>query len=96
MSERENKGQRGEVERQRRRRRKSDREGEKSETEIPEFPKPRAPALRFGSMNLISRVWVHGSIGERCVGSSPALHLGKRYNPLGYLLSSLLQKWFET
>ena len=32
--------------------------------EIPEFPKPLAPALRFGSMNPISRVWAHGSMGE--------------------------------
>ena len=31
--------------------------------EIPEFPKPLAPALRFGSMNPISRLlgrWAHG------------------------------------
>ena len=30
------------------------------EREIPEFPKPRAPALRFGSMNPITRLLVHG------------------------------------
>ena len=34
------------------------------EREIPDFPKPRAPALRFGSMNPISRFWGHGSMGE--------------------------------
>ena len=28
--------------------------------EIPEFPKPPAPALRFGSMNPITRLLVHG------------------------------------
>ena len=38
------------------------------EREIPEFPKPRAPALRFGSMNPISRVlgpWEHGGKLQR-------------------------------
>ena len=33
--------------------------------EIPEFPKPLAPALRFGSMNPISRIWGRSSTGER-------------------------------
>ena len=42
------------------------------EREIPEFPKPQAPALRFGSMNSISRVWGHGSMGESCNGPNPA------------------------
>ena len=42
--------------------------------EIPDFPKPLAPALRFGSMNLISRVLGHGSMGgESCNGPNPAL-----------------------
>ena len=35
------------------------------EREIPEFPKPLAPALRFGSMNPISRIWGRSSAGER-------------------------------
>ena len=38
------------------------------EREIPDFPKPRAPALRFGSMNPISRVlgtWQHGGTLQR-------------------------------
>ena len=33
--------------------------------EIPEFPKPLAPALRFGSMNPISRILGRSSAGER-------------------------------
>ena len=36
--------------------------------EIPDFPKPPAPALRFGSMNPISRVsrpWEHGGKLQR-------------------------------
>ena len=36
--------------------------------EIPDFPKPPAPALRFGSMNSISRVlgpWEHGGKLQR-------------------------------
>ena len=53
------------------------------ELEIPEFPKPPAPALRFGSMNPISRVWGHGSIGESCNGPNPAWYLGKSYNLRG-------------
>ena len=32
--------------------------------EIPEFPKPLAPALRFGSMNPISRILGRSSMGE--------------------------------
>ena len=32
---------------------------------LPEFPKPLAPALRFGSMNPISRIWGRSSTGER-------------------------------
>ena len=38
------------------------------EREIPDFPKPPAPALRFGSMNSISRVlgpWEHGGKLQR-------------------------------
>ena len=35
------------------------------EREIPEFPKPPAPALRFGSMNPISRILGRSSTGER-------------------------------
>ena len=53
------------------------------EREIPDFPKPLAPALRFGSMNPISRVsrpWEHG---ESCNGPNPAWYLGKSYNPGG-------------
>ena len=46
--------------------------------EIPEFPKPLAPALRFGSMNPISRVWVHGSVGERRTWWNSALYLDKK------------------
>ena len=63
------------------------------EREIPEFPKPPAPALRFGSMNPISRVWGHGSMGKSCNGPNPAWYLGKSYNPGGVSSSSLLQKW---
>ena len=51
--------------------------------EIPDFPKPRAPALRFGSMNPISRVLGHGSMGESYNGPNPALYMGKSYNPGG-------------
>ena len=39
------------------------------EREIPDFPKPPAPALRFGSMNPITRVlgpWEHGGKLQRC------------------------------
>ena len=50
------------------------------EREIPDFPKPPAPALRFGSMNPISRVLGHGSMGESCNGPNPAWYLGKSYN----------------
>ena len=32
---------------------------------LPEFPKPLAPALRFGSMNPISRILGRSSTGER-------------------------------
>ena len=32
---------------------------------LPEFPKPLAPALRFGSMNPISRILGRSSAGER-------------------------------
>ena len=39
--------------------------------EIPDFPKPLAPALRFGSMNPISTIWGHGSRGENCKGPNP-------------------------
>ena len=46
--------------------------------EIPEFPKPLAPALRFGSMNPITRVWVHGSMVERRTWWNSALFLGKK------------------
>ena len=60
------------------------------EREIPEFPKPRVPALRFGSMNPISRLWVRGSVGETCNGPNRAWYLGKSYNPGG---GTLLQKW---
>ena len=38
------------------------------EREIPDFPKPRAPALRFGSMNPISTIlgpWKHGAKLQR-------------------------------
>ena len=41
------------------------------EREIPEFPKPLAPALRFGSMNPISRFWGHGSMGKDANGGIP-------------------------
>ena len=48
------------------------------EREIPEFPKPLAPALRFGSMNPISRLWGHGSVGERRTWWNSAWYLGKK------------------
>ena len=35
------------------------------EREIPEFPKPLAPALRFGSMNPITRLLQPGNDRER-------------------------------
>ena len=38
--------------------------------EIPEFPKPLAPALRFGSMNPISRLLVHGVLWPAYYGDS--------------------------
>ena len=57
------------------------------EREIPEFPKPPAPAMRFGGMNPISRIYGHGSIGESCNGPK---YVGKSYTPGG---GSLLQKW---
>ena len=47
------------------------------EREIPEFPKPPAPALRFGSMNPISRVWANGSMGERRTWGNYAWYQGK-------------------
>ena len=37
---------------------------------IPEFPKPLAPALRFGSMNPISRLLVHGVLWPAYYGDS--------------------------
>ena len=40
------------------------------EREIPEFPKPPAPALRFGSMNPISRLLVHGVLWPAYYGDS--------------------------
>ena len=43
----------------------------------PSFQNRDAPALRFGSINLISRLWVHGSMGESCTGCNSALYLGK-------------------
>ena len=46
-------------------RERENRDRTEREREIPEFPKPLAPALRFGSMNPISRLWGHGSVGER-------------------------------
>ena len=41
--------------------------------EIPGFPKPRAQALRFGSMNPISRVSGPGSMGK--MGFEPGFRL---------------------
>ena len=38
--------------------------------EIPEFPKPLAPALRFGSMNPITRLLVHGVLWPAYYGDS--------------------------
>ena len=38
--------------------------------EIPEFPKPLALALRFGSMNPISRLLVHGVLWPAYYGDS--------------------------
>ena len=79
---------------QRERDRVRERERER-ERERPEFPKPPAPALRFGSMNPISRFLGRGSIGEGCNGPNPAWYLGKSYNAGGgtFFLPSLLQKW---
>ena len=39
--------------------------------EIPDFPKTRAPALRFGSMNPISRVFGRGSTGRAAKTPNP-------------------------
>ena len=44
--------------------------GFEREREIPEFPKPLAPALRFGSMNPISRLLVHGVLWPAYYGDS--------------------------
>ena len=54
---------------QRERDRVREREREK-EREIPEFPKPLAPALRFGSVNPISRLLVHGVLWPAYYGDS--------------------------
>ena len=35
----------------------------------PSFQNRHAPALRFGSMNPIPRLWGHGSMSERYTGS---------------------------
>ena len=45
---------------------------------LPEFPKPLAPALRFGSMNPISRLRGHGSMGERYTESGFATISGQK------------------
>ena len=51
------------------REREREREGER---EIPDFPKPPAPALRFGSMNPISRVfWAMGASGKAATAGIP-------------------------
>ncbi len=42
------------------------------------FQKRDAHALRFGSMNPISRFWGRGSMGESSKGSNPALYLGRK------------------
>ena len=47
-----------------------DREAEKKGGSIPDFPKPPAPALRFGSMNPISRLLVHGVLWPAYYGDS--------------------------
>ena len=52
-----------ELERERERERKRERE-------IHEFPKPPAPALRFGSMNPISRLLVHSVFWPAYYGDS--------------------------
>ena len=66
--------------------REREREGFKKERErerYPSFQKRDAHALRFGSMNPISRVSGPGSKVGRCKGSNPALYLGKSYNLRG-------------
>ena len=70
-------------------------ERERDRVRYPSFQNREAHALRFGSMNPISRVLGPGSRGESCKGSNPALYLGKSYNVGGYLLFllfSLLQE----
>ena len=39
--------------------------------EIPDFPTPPAPALRFGSMNPISKVLGHGNMGKTATARIP-------------------------
>ena len=56
------------------------RERERERERYPGFQKRDAHALRFGSMNPISRVSGPGSKVGRCKGSNPALYLGKSYN----------------
>ena len=76
-----------ERERERERETERDRERERErEKEIPEFPKPLAPALRFGSMNPISRLWVHGSMGKDAHGGIMLGIWPKSYNPGGSCL----------
>ena len=65
----------------------NERERDRVRERYPSFQKRDAHALRFGSMNPISRVSGPGSRGgESCKGSNPALYLGKSYNVGGYLL----------
>ena len=66
-------------------------ERERERERYPSFQKRDAHALRFGSMNTISRVSGPGSKVGRCKGSNPALYLGKSYNLRGVL--PLFQKW---
>ena len=58
--------------------RERDRVQERERERYPSFQNRHAPALRFGSMNPISRLWGHGSLGERRTWWNSALLLAKK------------------
>ena len=53
-------------------------ERERDRVRYPSFQNRHAPALRFGSMNPISRLWGHVSLGERRKWWNSALLLAKK------------------
>ena len=65
---------------QRERDRVQEKERERERERYPSFQNRHAQALRFGSMNPISRLLGRGSMGESRRGANHDWYLGKSYN----------------